>query len=97
MDLTREQIYDMLWTIGVGKTEKSLGVKQPELKKICDEFQIPRPSSNYWVALSLEKSPQKTPLPSFGDNKNIHIEDYIKPRSRNRRKKPLNLCFLRKL
>lgn len=76
----------MLWTNGVGRTEKLLGLKQPELKKICDEFQIPRPSSNYWIALSLEKSPQKIPLPSLGETKAIHIENYIKHKVKKKQK-----------
>lgn len=33
MDLTREQLYEMLWTDGVGKTEKALGLRQQDLKK----------------------------------------------------------------
>ena len=32
MELTRKQIYDMLWTDGVGKTEQALGLKHLELK-----------------------------------------------------------------
>ena len=87
MDLTREQLYGMLWSDGVGKTEKALGLKQPELKKICDEFQIPRPSSNYWTALHLGKTPEKTPLPPSSDNRSIHTEDYLKPRRTKKEKK----------
>jgi hypothetical protein len=80
MELTREQLYEKLWTDGVGKTEKALGLKRPELKKNCDNFQIPRPSSGYWTALNLGKSPEKTPLPAMDDSQCIHTEDYIKPK-----------------
>lgn len=31
MELTRKQIYDMMWTDGVGKTEINLGLKQAEM------------------------------------------------------------------
>lgn len=27
-----------MWSIGAGKTEKILGLKQPELKEICDKY-----------------------------------------------------------
>ena len=80
MELTREQLYEKLWTDGVGKTEKALGLKQPEMKKICDDFQIPRPSSGYWTALNLGKSPEKTPLPLMDDSQLIHTESYVKPK-----------------
>lgn len=78
MELTREQLYEMLWTDGVGKTEKALGLKQQELQAICEQFEIPKPSSNYWIALSLGKDPLKTPLPPFKDNQPIHTDDFIK-------------------
>ena len=87
MELTREQLYEMLWSDGVGKTEKALGLKRQELKKICEEFQIPRPSSQYWTAFKLGQSPQKTPLPAAEENKPIHTEVYVKP-PRVKKEKP---------
>ena len=78
MDITREQLYELLWSKGVGKTEATLGLKRPELQKICDDYQIPKPSSNYWISLKLGKSPEKTPLPPLEDNPSIRTEDYIK-------------------
>ena len=62
MKLTIRQLYDMIWTDGVGKTETALGLKHLELKSICDKFDIPRPSSNYWIALKLGKPVVKTAL-----------------------------------
>ena len=78
MDITREQLYELLWSKGVGKTEEALGLKQHELQKICDDYQIPKPSSNYWISLKLGKSPERTPLPPLEDNPSIRTEDYIK-------------------
>ena len=80
MDLTREQLYEMLWTNGVVKTEIALGLRHAELKQLCEANQIPRPSSAYWSALHMEKSPEKTPLPPSAENSTIHTDDYIKPR-----------------
>ena len=79
MDLTREQLYDMLWTDGVGKTQEALGLKPEEMKKLCEDFQIPKPSSKYWIALAYDKAPEKTPLPEVEDNRPIKTEDYVKP------------------
>ena len=79
MELTRKQIYDMLWTDGVGKTETALGLKHLELKSICDKFDIPRPSSNYWTAFKLGKPALKTALnPSGNDSELIETNDFIK-------------------
>ena len=85
MKLTRKQIYDMMWTDGVGKTETALGLKREELKALCDKFDIPRPSSNYWISLKLGKPVKKTALISSNyDLKLINTNDYItKKRTHN--------------
>ena len=81
MELTREQLYDMLWANGVGKTEKALGLKPTELKTICETYQIPRPSSGYWNALALGKPTEKTSLPQMDDNQPINTDNFIKKRA----------------
>ena len=79
MELTRKQIYDMLWTDGIGKTEQALGLKYLELKEIYEAFDIPRPSSGYWTSLKLGKVTEKTALPtSKDDSVLINTNDYIK-------------------
>ena len=79
MKITIRQLYDMIWTDGVGKTETALGLKHLELKSICDKFDIPRPSSNYWIALKLGKPVVKTVLsPSSNDSELIETNDYVK-------------------
>lgn len=78
MELTRKQIYDMMWTDGVGNTEKALGLKQTELKMICEKFEIPRPSSGYWTSLKLGKQVEKIALTSSNNDAGmININDYI--------------------
>lgn len=78
MELTRKQIYEMMWTDGVGNTEKALGLKQVELKAICEKFEIPRPSSGYWTSLKLGKQVEKIELLSNNnDAVMINTNDYI--------------------
>jgi hypothetical protein len=68
----------MLWTDGVGNTEKALGLKHIELKAICDKFEIPRPSSGYWTSLKLGKPVERTELtPNNNDTVVINTSDYI--------------------
>ena len=77
MELTRKQIYDMMWTEGVGKTEKALGLKQVELKALCDKLDIPRPSSGYWSALRLGKPVEKVMLKEKKDDSAlINTDEY---------------------
>lgn len=87
MELTRKQIYDMLWTDGVGKTEQALGLKHLELKEICETFDIPRPSSRYWTSLKLGRAAEKTALSTSKDaSVMINTNDYIK--KKRQRDKP---------
>ena len=75
----------MIWTDGVGQTEKALGLKQIELKTICEKFEIPRPSSRYWTLLKLGKPVEKTELPSNNsDAVMINTSDYITKKVSNR-------------
>ena len=87
MELTREQIYEMIWADGVGKTEKALGLKQMELKALCEKHKIPRPSSGYWSALAFGKPAEKTPLPIVEENQPIQTDCFMKKR-RTRTPKP---------
>ena len=85
MELTRKQLYNMMWTDGVGQTEKALGLKQIELKTICEKLEIPRPSSRYWTLLKLGKPVEKTELPSNNsDAVMINTSDYITKKVSNR-------------
>ena len=79
MELSRKDIYDMMWTDSIGKTEKKLGLKQTELKAICDKYDIPRPSSSYWSSLNYGKPVTKIQLPEFNGDSTIRIEAFIKP------------------
>lgn len=68
----------MIWTDGIGKTEQTLGLKQVELKAICDKFDIPRPSSGYWSALKFGKPTQRTALSeTMNDSVLINTDEYI--------------------
>lgn len=81
MELTRKQIYDMMWTDGVGKTEQALGLRQPELKSICDKYNIPRPTSGYWSALRLGKPVEKETLKEIeNDSEQINVDKFKKHR-----------------
>ena len=79
MEVTRKQIYDMIWTEGIGKTEKELGLKYDELKAICDKFDIPRPTSGYWSSLKFGRPAHKAALEETKeDSVLINTDAYIR-------------------
>lgn len=62
MKLTRQQLYDKVWEKGTSALQKELDLSYVELKKMCEDLNIPRPSSAYWSALNFGKKIEKTAL-----------------------------------
>lgn len=53
----------MIWSKTKTKTAEELGLKHAYLTKICEEHNIPTPSSSYWQQISWGRNVEKTPLP----------------------------------
>jgi hypothetical protein len=63
--ISREQLHQQVWSMPMTKLAPIYGVKNYELKKICDRFLVPTPKSGYWSKLSFGKSENITPLPRW--------------------------------
>lgn len=61
--INREQLYQQVWKMPMTKLALIYGVKNYELKKICDRFLIPTPKAGYWSKLSFGKSEDIELLP----------------------------------
>ena len=47
--LTREQLYEKVWSQSVSSLAKEMGVSDVGLAKICKRHNIPRPGLGYWA------------------------------------------------
>lgn len=61
--LSREQLYNEIWTISVSGVAKKYNVPYAKLLKLCKEIDIPYPPSGYWTQLKCGKAVTKTSLP----------------------------------
>lgn len=61
--LTREQLYDLVWSEAMQKLSKQIGISDVALAKICRKVGIPIPERGYWNRLHAGKKVQGTPLP----------------------------------
>lgn len=61
--LSRQALYDLLWSIPAGKIAHDLGISNALLGKICMRFNIPKPSVGYWRQLETGKGSPTMPLP----------------------------------
>lgn len=63
-ELTREQLYERVWSTPGSRLAAELGVSDVAIAKRCKKLNIPRPSRGYWAKLAAGGKPSKTPLPS---------------------------------
>lgn len=62
-DLTREEIYALVWEHPLNRVGPDLGLDGPRLAKLCDKRQIPYPPPGYWSKKAVGRAPAAPPLP----------------------------------
>lgn len=66
-ELTREELYEKVWSLPGTKLAKELGISDVAITKRCKKLNIPRPSRGYWAKIAVGKAPKKVPLPPTPD------------------------------
>jgi hypothetical protein len=61
--LTREQLYDLVWSEAMQKLSKQVGISDVALAKHCRKIGVPVPERGYWNKLQAGKRVVKTALP----------------------------------
>ena len=62
MSVTREKLYDEIWTEPITKVSKRHGVSDSYLIRILKNLNIPRPPRGYWAMVAGNRA-TKLPLP----------------------------------
>lgn len=74
ISISRKDLYDKLWSIGITKTAKDLNASYNKLKEACVNNDIPLPTASYWSKLHMgNEKPIQTPLPSSENNRIVSI------------------------
>lgn len=63
LTLTRQQLYDLVWSKPVRDVAKDFGMSDVALAKRCRAVRVPIPPRGYWAKVAAGKTPRKTPLP----------------------------------
>lgn len=72
--VTREQLYDLVWSKTLAKLTKEYAYTNEGIKKICKEFDVPMPENGYWSKLKFDSNIQKTKLnPVFNKEDKIEL------------------------
>jgi hypothetical protein len=61
--LTREALYEKVWSTPATKLAKEFGISDVALGKICKKLDIPKPYPGYWQQLAAGRRVHKEPLP----------------------------------
>lgn len=67
MEITRKELYELIWKEPVTKVAEKLGFHAPLLRKYCHQLNIPTPSSGYWSKLKFGKPVEIPALPEYID------------------------------
>jgi hypothetical protein len=73
-ELTRKELYDLVWSKPVNYIAKEYGFSDNDVRKICNNHNIPLPKSGYWSKLKFNKKVVKEKLPEQDDNPVINLE-----------------------
>jgi len=73
--LTREELYELVWTTPLTTLAKNYNISDNGLRKICIKLAIPLPKSGYWSKIKFNKPVKKIPLPKNQEvNQEIKLE-----------------------
>jgi hypothetical protein len=75
--ITRNELYEHLWTKPLTTLAHELGVWYGELLSISNEYKIPRPPLGYWVKVKYGKKVRRTPLRPLPDREEIVREFHV--------------------
>lgn len=71
--LSRQELYDLVWSEAVSKIAERYNMSDVGLKKICLKHRIPVPPRGYWQKVAAGKKVQKIALPAIKDADEIVI------------------------
>jgi hypothetical protein len=65
--VTREVLYQQVWTIPLKQLAKEYGLSDVGLRKACHRHQIPTPPNGYWTKKQWGKEVERPELPTIAD------------------------------
>ena len=65
LSLTREQLYELVWSKPMQHLAKDYGISDRAMAKLCTRNQVPVPPRGYWAKKSSGHNVVRPPLPAF--------------------------------
>ena len=64
-NLSREELFALVWAKPTREIGKELGVSDVAVAKLCTRLQVPKPPRGYWARVQAGKTPRRPPLGAF--------------------------------
>ncbi|MDK1389974.1 hypothetical protein QN224_32130 [Sinorhizobium sp. 8-89] len=64
-DLSREELFALVWEKPTQQVAKDLGVSDVAVGKLCARLQVPKPPRGYWAKVEAGEIPRRPPLGAF--------------------------------
>lgn len=71
-ELTRQQLYELVWATPLSKLATRYGLSDVGLAKLCRRHNVPIPYRGYWARVSSGQTPSRIPMPK-GDDVSISL------------------------
>jgi hypothetical protein len=66
-DLSREELYEKVWSKSGIKLSAEFGISDVAIAKRCRKMNIPRPPRGYWAKIEAGQRPKRSPLPPYSE------------------------------
>ena len=66
MTITRDELYDLVWSTPMRSVARTLGVSDVYLARVCASLDVPHPKRGYWAKRAAGQAPASPPLPPPG-------------------------------
>jgi hypothetical protein len=86
--LTRQQLYDRVWSKPVDQVAKEFGISNVGLGKACRRHGIPVPPRGYWAKKVAGHRVRQVPLPAATQPRQEHITFHGSPRANSQESAP---------
>ena len=89
--ITREQLYELVWSMPMTRAAKQLGVSDVMLGRVCREREVPCPARGYWAALRSGKKLSQfiqPPLPTHATSAHTFHDFLLEQKARQNADRP---------
>ena len=80
-NLSREELFALVWEKPTSEVAKELGVSDVAVAKLCTRLQVPKPPRGYWARVQSGQVPRRPPLVAFREEIDRHRREDARARA----------------